>query len=222
MIEVCNAIYDCLEDEYLKIPQTKENWKRIAEKTQERWQFPNCMGAADEKHKSILRPKDYGPDFCNYKGFFSIAMPVIVDCDYKFLFLDVGCRGRISDGGVFRNSAFNKASQRDKLNLLDPAPLPTSIDPTWLHEQNDPLPYVFVADDAFPLHFLKPYPQKNLSDMKRIFNYKISRRRRISENVFGIWGQPISCVYNCNGVFTGKSCHHNTCNHAANERTTAL
>ena len=37
VIEVCNAIYDCLKEEYLKIPQTKEDWKRIAEKTQERW-----------------------------------------------------------------------------------------------------------------------------------------------------------------------------------------
>ena len=25
VIEVCNAIYDCLKDKYLKIPQTKED-----------------------------------------------------------------------------------------------------------------------------------------------------------------------------------------------------
>ena len=44
-----------------------------------------------------------------------------------------------------------------------------------------------------------------------------------------VWylGQPTSCVYNCNGTFTGKRCHHNTCNgctsqHAANKKTTAL
>ena len=61
------------------------------------------------------------------------------------------CQVRISDGGVFQNLVFNKALERDKLNLLDPAPLPTSTDPTWLHKQNGPLPYVFVTDDAFPL-----------------------------------------------------------------------
>ena len=77
-------------------------------------------------------------------------MAAIVNYDY-ILFVDVGCQGRISDGGVFRNSTFNKALERDKLNLSDPAPLPTSTDPTWLHEQNDPIPYVFVADDAFHL-----------------------------------------------------------------------
>ena len=37
------CIYDCLKEEYPKIPQTKEDWKGIAEKTQERWQFPNCI-----------------------------------------------------------------------------------------------------------------------------------------------------------------------------------
>ena len=154
------------------------------------------MRAAGKKHKSILHPIDYGSDFCNYIGFFSIVMLAIVNCDYKFLFFNVGCRGRISDAGVFRNSAFNKASERDKLNLPDPAPLPTSTDPTWLHEQNDPLPYVFVADDAFSLgkHFMKPYPQINLIYMKRVFNYKISRKRRISENEFGIWGSQFRVI----------------------------
>ena len=52
----------------------------------------------------------------------------------------------------------------DKLNLSDPnAPIPTFTDLTWLREQNDPLPYVFIADDAFPLgkhfvwnHILRP------------------------------------------------------------------
>ena len=50
--EVCQAIYHCLKSEYLRLPNTKE-WKRIAQKTAERWQFPNCFGAADGKHTDI-------------------------------------------------------------------------------------------------------------------------------------------------------------------------
>ena len=47
-----------------------------------------------------------------------------VDYDYKFLIAEVGCQGRISDGGVFRNSAFNLALSNNSLNLQDPKPLP--------------------------------------------------------------------------------------------------
>ena len=172
MIEVCNTIYSCLKEEYLKILQKKEDWKPIAEKTQERWQFHNCIGAVDGKHISILHPKDSGSDFYNYKVFFSIVMLAIFDYDYKFLFVDAGCQRRISDRGAFRNLAFSKVLERGKLNLPDPVPIPTSTDPTWLHEQNDTLPYEFVANDAFPLgkHSKKPYPQTNLNDRKRMFN----------------------------------------------------
>ena len=206
-IEVCNAIYDCLKDEYLKIQQTKEDWKRIAEKTQETWQFPNCIGAANGKHISILHPKDSESDLYNYKCFFSIVILVIVDYDYKFLSADVGCQRRISDGDVFRNSAFNKGLERYKLNLPDPAPLSTSTDPTWPHEQNDPLSYVFVIDDAFPLgkHCMKPYSQTYL--------------------VFG--AVDFACLKLQWCFHRKKSCHYNTCigctsQHTANKRAAAV
>ena len=103
VIEVCNAIYLWFKDEYLKISRTKEDWKRIAGKTQERWQFSKCIGGAHGKHISILYPKDSGSDFYNYKGFSSTVMQAIVNYDYKFLFVDVACHKRISDEGAFRN-----------------------------------------------------------------------------------------------------------------------
>ena len=103
VFEVCCSIFNCLKGEYLKLPSTKEEWELIAEKTKERWQFPNCIGAIDGKHIAIRHPKSSGSEFYNYKGFFSIVLMAIVDYGYEFLFCDVGCQGRISDGGVFRN-----------------------------------------------------------------------------------------------------------------------
>ena len=35
---------------------------------------------------------------------------------------------------------------------------------------------------------MKAFPESNLSDRNRIFNYRLSRMRRISENLFDIWG----------------------------------
>ena len=64
--------------------------------------------------------------------------------------------------------------------LPDPEPLPGIV---------PPMPYVFVADDAFALspEIMKPYPGSQVKGSKeRIFNYRLSRARRIIENAFGI------------------------------------
>ena len=42
----------------------------------------------------------------NYKGFYSIVLLAFFDYDYKLLVAEVGCQGRISDGGVYGNSSF--------------------------------------------------------------------------------------------------------------------
>ena len=112
----------------------------------------------------------------------------IVYFDYKFLFVDIGCQGRISDGGVLKKTTFFEAIERDQLKLTSPRPLPGNDDWNWEQDQH-PMPFVITADDAFPLteYFMKPYPQKGITDRKRIFNYRLSRFRRVSENAFGIW-----------------------------------
>lgn len=103
----------------------------------------------------------------------------LVDANYKFQYVDVGCNGRISDGGVFRNSTLSTALSENRLN----------IPPSRLIGNGEfNLPYTIVADDAFPLrsYIMKPYPSRNLSRDKRIFNYRLSRARRVVENAFGI------------------------------------
>lgn len=103
----------------------------------------------------------------------------ISDASYKFLYIDVGANGRISDGGVFRKTSFNEALINNKLNLPSSNPLPS---------RTVPVPYVLIADDAFALtpNILKPFSIRNMNAIQRVFNYRLSRARRVIENAFGI------------------------------------
>ena len=49
-------------------------------------------------------------------------------------------------------------------------------------------PFVLLGDDAFGLktYLMKPFTQRGLIDEKLVYNYRHCRRRRISENLFGI------------------------------------
>lgn len=134
----------------------------------------------DGKHVQIQAPISSGSNYFNYKSTFSIVLFALVDADYNFLYADIGCQGRISDGGVFRNTTLFKKLEENSLNLPNPDVLPGG---------HNRIPYVFVADEAFPLkdNILKPYPGSHQKGSpKRVFNYRLSRARRIVENVFGI------------------------------------
>lgn len=95
------------------------------------------------------------------------------------MYVDVGRNGRISDGGVFKNSTLGSAISRNSLNFSEETPLPG---------RTKPIPYVIVADAAFPVSYniLKPFPLRNMTWSQRVFNYRLSRARRVVENAFGI------------------------------------
>ena len=41
--------------------------------------------------------------------------------------MDIGCNGRISDGGVFRECSLSKALEEKSLNIPAPSPLPAAM-----------------------------------------------------------------------------------------------
>ena len=100
-----------------KVPQTEEEWIRISEEFEEKRNFPNCLGALDGKHIQIKRPVNSGYYYFNYKGTFSIVLLALVDADYKFIFIDIGWNGRISDGGIDRNATLFSALENNSLNI---------------------------------------------------------------------------------------------------------
>lgn len=134
----------------------------------------------DGKHIRINCPEMGGSHFFNYKSYHSIILFALTDADYKFLYVDVGTNGRIGDSGVFAKSQLRKCLlDRSILNIPDGKNLPNT---------NINMPYVVLADDAFPLSYnvMKPYPLKHISKEEKIFNYRLSRGRRMVESSFGI------------------------------------
>lgn len=183
VIQVCEAIIKNLMS--LTMPQpTTDQWKKIAEEFWDIWNFPNCIGALDGKHVIIQAPANSGSQFFNYKKTFSIVLLALVDAHYKFIAVDIGRYGKNSDGGLFANSKLGKALEKDKLNVPKDNALPNT---------QNVLPYVIVGDEAFPLkkYLLRPYPGPQIlgDRSKGIFNYRLSRARRVSENAFGILSQ---------------------------------
>ena len=103
----------------------------------------------------------------------------VCDANYSFTLVDIGDSGRNSDAGVFSSSKLGHAITTNQLNLPKPEPIT---------ETAKNFPYVFVGDEAFQLteFMMKPFPRELLSLAERIFNYRLSRARRIIENTFGI------------------------------------
>lgn len=103
-------------------------------------------------------------------------MLAVVNANYEFMYVDIGKNGRNSDGSIIDQTEFYKRLKEGKLNL-------PSCEQTF-----EGMNFVFVADDAFALseHIMKPFPMRNLTRNQRIFNYRLSRARRVVENAFGI------------------------------------
>jgi len=160
------------------MPETSDQWKKIGKEFEDKWQFPHCLGAVDGKHIAIVAPRDSGSYYWNYKQFNSVVLMACADADYKIIWCEVGINGRISDGGVIKQTRFYEKLCSKTLGIPDEEPVATGTI----------LPYVFIGDEAFALRpdFIKPYSQQVLTPQRRIYNYRVSRARRIIENVFGI------------------------------------
>lgn len=191
---------------------SKEDWKRIANEYWTQWNFPNCIGTLDGKHVVIEAPANSGSLYFNYKKTFSVVLLALVDANYRFIWVDVGSYGKNSDSGIFTNSKLCKYLDEEQLNVPEDAALPGT---------NVLAPYVIVGDEAFPLkrNLMRPYPgsQTEHNVEKRIFNYRLSRARRIVECTFGILVQTFRIYLrklkampsNANAIITTTCILHN-------------
>ena len=109
-------------------------------------------------------------------------MLAVVDANYRFIWYQLGANGRQNDAGIYASSSIANALNSYNNTLQIPSPS------TVRNEGTEEIPYMLVGDEAFPLQttLMKPYPHRGLTDREVIFNYGLTRARRVSENAFGI------------------------------------
>ncbi|XP_036320426.1 uncharacterized protein LOC118734932 [Rhagoletis pomonella] len=175
--EVCEAIYGKLKESFLQVPSNALEWELISKDFAIKWQFPNCLGALDGKHINFRVSRTQGAFYHNYKGTNSIILLALVDAHCRFLFVDVGTNGRANDAGVLQRSPLKQILENEESLPRDSAV-----------GRRRNLPYVVVADDAFPLqrHIMKHYPYHTNNKKKQIYNLRLSRARHVVEHAFGI------------------------------------
>ena len=181
VIETCYEIINSLGRKYLKTPSSEEEWLQVSEMFESRWNFPNGLGAIDGKRIVIQQPPNSGSHYFDYEGNNSLILLTLVGPTYEIHWADVGCNGRASDGTIWNKSDLKNhlSSAENGLHVPPPAPLPG---------RELVVLYVITGDDAFGLKtfLMKPYPLSGLSNERRIYNYRLSRMRRVSENAFRI------------------------------------
>jgi hypothetical protein len=123
-----------------------------------------------------------GSLYNNYKGFYSVVLMALVDAQYRFVWIDTGGDGCMSDAQIYNQSELGELLESGDIGLPAADKLP--------RDDRD-VPYFLLGDDAFTLrkYMMKPYGTRHLEHSQWIYNYRISRGRRVVENSFGILAQ---------------------------------
>ncbi|XP_022161759.1 uncharacterized protein LOC111027671 [Myzus persicae] len=136
----------------------------------------------------------------------------MVDANNKFVIVDIGSYGKEGDSSIFLKSLIGQHILNGSFRFPEESALPGS---------NIVVPHVVVGDEAFRLHpnIMKPYSRKSsLGDAsKKVFNYRLSRARRVTENAFGLLSQVFRVFYQpiniesttCDDLIWVACCLHN-------------
>ena len=93
--------------------------------------------------------------------------------------MDVGAEGSAGDGGTWSRCGLSRALEDGRVGLPEPKALPND---------DKPIPFHLVGDDAFALKtfLMKPYSHQSQVHEQKIYSYRLSRARRVVENAFGL------------------------------------
>nr|XP_040227706.2 putative nuclease HARBI1 [Anopheles coluzzii] len=169
--EVCECLIKSLK-RYVQFPPSETGWLRVSEAFQDRWQFPHAIGVIDARHVKIRKPLHTDKDYLNYKGFYSIVLLAVVDASANFMYVCVGGKGSIADGGMLRNASYHSKFEHHELNVPPPAVLD--------ERHAVKIPYMLLGDKSFLFteYCIRPFGGHLKPDSpESTFNYRMSQAR---------------------------------------------
>ncbi|XP_077485790.1 uncharacterized protein LOC144096777 [Amblyomma americanum] len=206
--EFCVAVVDLLEGEWLQMIHPNKMSAHMRE-FYAFTGFPQAIGALDGCHFPVSPPKEHATDYYNYKGWYSIILLAVVDHKYHFRYINVGSPGRCHDASVYGRSKLHTLIENG-----------TFSSPMAMIEGTS-VPPILLCDQAFPLspNLQKPFPNAQPGSSEAVFNYNLSKTRRIVENGFGrlkarfrFVMKRMECRLNKAKLAIRAACvHHNIC-----------
>lgn len=180
------------------MPQTEVEWKHIAHNFEQKWQFNKCLGIVGGKNVMITNKKNSSLSSASAEtsntndnqtaSLSNAILMAIVNDNFEFIYVNVSGKSRSNDSGIWESSDFNSRLQSNTLNI------PKDYN---VHGTKYKLPYVFIGDKSFPLrnNLLRPFALRILPYDEKVFNYRLTRARRVFDNAFSILTNRFQCFH---------------------------
>lgn len=135
--------------------------------------FPKVIGAIDYTHIKLQSPsREYGEQYRNRKGYFSLNLQALVHANLEFLDVVARWPGSAHDSYIFANSRLRARME--------------------LHEFDS----VILGDAGYALsHYLLTPLANPRTKVERLYNESQIRTRNVVERTFGVWKRRFPVLF---------------------------
>ncbi|XP_030042759.1 protein ANTAGONIST OF LIKE HETEROCHROMATIN PROTEIN 1 [Microcaecilia unicolor] len=174
--EVCEAVVSILTPTYVRAPDGPALQDALSQ-FEERYGLPQVAGVVSALHVPIRAPNETTNSYFNAKGWYSVILQAVVDHQFCFWDLNVGCPGKISHARVLANSELYDRASR---GVLFPAASKNiaGVD----------VPIYLLGDSAYPLlpWLMTPFlgVPGVLTSEQHSFNERLATARLLAEVAF--------------------------------------
>ena len=180
VVEVMDAIMDKARI-WIRFPQTDIEFDAAKHEWQEKFSFPAAIGALDCTHVKIRKPKDFGDEYINRKGYTSINVQATCNAKEIFTSIDASWPGSVHDARIWRASDIQTTLSQNGVNAL------------------------ILADSGYGIAPWLMVPYRNAETPQEMaYNRCLSKERVIIERCFGQLKQRFPILQNTVRLATDK------------------